>query len=133
MTATQLPVGSIAWTDLTVDDATGVRDFYQAVTGWQPVPLEMGGYPDFVMQRPESEDAVAGICHARGTNAGLPTQWLVYIVVADLDESIGRCKALGGRIVAGPKASMGNSRYCVIQDPAGAVAALIAYEAQAGA
>jgi predicted enzyme related to lactoylglutathione lyase len=31
---------------------------------------------------------------------------------------------LGGRIVAGPKAFGGQGRYCVIEDPAGAVAAL---------
>ena len=28
------PVGTIGWTDLTVPDADGLRDFYSAVVGW---------------------------------------------------------------------------------------------------
>lgn len=54
----------------------------------------MGGYSDFNMM-PEGPDMpVAGICHARGTNAALPPQWLRYIVVADLDASVQRCTEL---------------------------------------
>ncbi|MBW8873323.1 MAG: hypothetical protein JF614_00025 [Acidobacteria bacterium] len=43
--------------------------------------------------------------------------------VADLDASIARCLERGGKVVAGRR-SMGQARFCVIQDPAGAVAAL---------
>jgi len=35
------------------------------------------------------------------------------------------CQELGGRILVGPKAIDEKQRYVVIQDPAGAVAALI--------
>lgn len=114
--------GSIGWTDLTVEHAEQIRDFYAAVVGWKPSPVSMGEYSDFNM---ESADGVprAGICHARGSNAELPAQWLNYLVVADLDASIARCQELGGAVISGPR-SMGGSRYCVIRDPAGAVAAL---------
>jgi len=27
-------VGKIGWIDITVDDATGLRDFYKEVVGW---------------------------------------------------------------------------------------------------
>lgn len=116
-------VGTIAWTDLTVPNADEVRDFYAAVTGWKPEALSMGDYSDYVMATPEGA-GVAGVCHARGTNAGLPPQWLIYITVADVDESIRQCEQQGGKVIAGPK-KMGDGKYCVIQDPAGAVAALI--------
>ena len=76
------------------------------------------------MLSPGSEDASAGICFRRGMNADLPPFWLVYITVADLEGSISRCKELGGRLVSGPKGDTETGRYCVIQDPAGAVAAL---------
>ncbi|MFB3107254.1 MAG: hypothetical protein ACE1ZA_20350, partial [Pseudomonadales bacterium] len=39
---------------------------------------------------------VAGICHARGSNANLPPQWLIYINVADVDKSVQRCVEMGG-------------------------------------
>jgi uncharacterized protein len=113
--------GTISWQDLTVADAERIRDFYQAVIGWEPEPLTMAGYSDFVMNA--DGDAVAGICHARGANAGLPPVWLVYITVDDLDRSIEECHRLGGSLVAAPR-SYGGGRYCVIKDPAGAICAL---------
>jgi predicted enzyme related to lactoylglutathione lyase len=123
--ARTLKVGTIAWADLTIPDADQVRDFYRAVVGWTAEPVEMGGYSDYSMERADGQ-VVAGICHARGVNAGLPAQWLVYIIVADVDASAARCVELGGTIIAGPRGSAEQGRYCVIQDPAGAVAALYA-------
>lgn len=117
------PVGTIGWHDLTVEDAETVRDFYAEVAGWSWSALDMGGYSDFVMTPSGGGDAVTGVCHARGANAGLPAQWLMYIVVADIDRSIEACRARGGVVLAGPK-SMGEARYCIIRDPAGAVCAL---------
>ena len=124
MSDTPPPVGSIGWFDLTVPDAAGLRDFYAAVTGWTAAGLDMGGYEDYVMSKPGDGGAVAGICHARGGNVGLPTQWLLYIIVADLDASLARCAELGGEVITGPKGAGPGKRYAVIRDPAGAVAAL---------
>lgn len=116
-------VGEMTWQDLTVQDAEKVRDFYEKVVGWRAEPVDMGGYSDFNMIPPGGTDAVAGICHARGVNADLPSQWLIYITVDDLDRAAAECRANGGAIVAGPR-SMGGARLCVIQDPAGAVCVL---------
>ena len=66
---------------------------------------------------------VAGICHARGENADLPAQWMVYINVANLDDSIAACQQLGGQLLCEPR-QVGNGRCAVIRDPAGACAAL---------
>lgn len=114
--------GSITWTDLTVEDAERVRDFYHAVTGWTPVPLSMGTYADFVMKAEDGAE-IAGICHARGSNADLPPVWLVYITVDDLDHSLDQCQRLGGAVLTSPRSYAGG-RYCVIKDPAGAICAL---------
>lgn len=120
----QAPVGSIGWMDLTVENADEVRNFYSEVVGWTFSGLDMGGYDDYCMNEPASGKTVAGVCHARGTNAGLPPVWLVYVNVADLDASIARCRELGGDVVAGPKSFGGQGKYCVIRDPAGAHLAL---------
>ena len=117
--------GSIAWFDLTVPDAPAIRDFYAAVVGWRPEPVDMGGYQDFAMTAPGSGTPVAGVCHSRGVNANLPPQWLMYIVVEDLDASVQRCTELGGSVIAGPRGSSSDGHYCVIQDPCGAVVALV--------
>ena len=36
---------TISWQDLTVADAEAVRDFYQAVVGWEPESLRWAGTP----------------------------------------------------------------------------------------
>jgi predicted enzyme related to lactoylglutathione lyase len=118
--------GSIGWIDLTVPNAGELRDFYQAVAGWMTSEVAMGGYRDYCMHPEASSPPVAGVCHARGHNADLPAQWLIYITVADLDAAMARCRECGGRVIAGPKSMGGQARYCVIRDPAGAVAALYA-------
>jgi predicted enzyme related to lactoylglutathione lyase len=117
-------VGSIGWIDLTVEDAPGVRDFYARVVGWKPQAVPMGEYDDFNMTLPESGTPAAGVCHHRGSNVGIPPQWMIYITVADLDASVVACREGGGEVVYGPKDMGSHGRFCVIRDPAGAVAGL---------
>jgi len=115
-------IGKIGWIDMTVDDATGVRDFYARVTGWKAQDVSMGDYADYTMLA-KGGDAVAGICHARGSNAEIPGGWLIYIVVEDADASAAACVENGGEVVVAPRGLAGG-RFCVIRDPGGATAAL---------
>jgi hypothetical protein len=124
--APQHPLGSIGWADLTVPDGSALKDFYEAVVGWTATPLDMGGYADYLMQHPAGDAPVAGICHARGANAAVPAQWIVYITVADLDASLAACTARGGAVLTGPRSAGPGARFCIIRDPAGAVCALYA-------
>ena len=120
------PIGKFGWTDLTVNNAAEIRDFYQQVTGWTTSPVNMDGYEDFCMVSADGT-TVAGICHARGENADLPPMWLVYIYVEDLQQSIENCESLGGKKLHGPRKIEGG-QMAVIQDPAGAVVALFQAE-----
>lgn len=121
--------GNVGWLDLTVQDAPRIRDFYREVVGWGVTDVAMGDYADYAMVPPGSKVPIAGVCHARGVNAGLPAQWLIYIRVADLDASIAAGTRLGGRILAGPRGNPASGRFAVIEDPAGAVMALVQQDA----
>ena len=116
--------GAISGFDLTVPDAPAIRDFYASVIGWRPEAVGMGDYDDYAMVAPTSGEWVAGVCHARGVNADLPPQWLVYIAVDDLEASMQRCIAEGGALLTDIKGDA-EARYCVIRDPAGAVLAIM--------
>jgi predicted enzyme related to lactoylglutathione lyase len=118
--------GTIGWIDLTVEDAETVRDFYRELAGWTAAPVDMGAYSDFTMFPAGSETPVGGICHARGTNASMPPRWMLYITVEDADACAERCEALGGKVVVPPRDMGSHGRYCVLEDPGGAVAAFFA-------
>ncbi|RMH27782.1 MAG: VOC family protein [Planctomycetota bacterium] len=115
--------GAVGWMDLTVGDAPAVRDFYHAVVGLTHAGVDMGGYEDYTMSPPGGGDPVCGVCHARGANAGLPPVWIPYFIVENLDASLDACRARGGEALT-PVKPMGESRYCIIRDPAGAVCGL---------
>ncbi len=123
-TATTSKVGKIIWQDLTVPNAEEVKRFYTEVVGWKTTPHDMGEYHDYNVQAPASNETIAGICHARGTNAAIPPQWLLYVAVEDVEVSALKCKELGGEIIDGPR-TMGAEKFCVLRDPAGAVIAII--------
>ncbi|RMH70254.1 MAG: VOC family protein [Gemmatimonadetes bacterium] len=120
--AKRAKIGTILWRDLTVPDAAAIKDFYCDVVGWKAEVHD--GCDDFNILTPAEGECVAGICYAKGNNANLPPQWLIYITVENVAESAQKCVERGGKLVDGPR-QMGNHYFCVIQDPAGAVAALI--------
>jgi predicted enzyme related to lactoylglutathione lyase len=113
--------GHIGWLDLTVEDAPALRDFYQTVIGWTAEPVSMGDYEDFVMK--SGDEAVAGVCHARGENAGMPAGWMVYLTVEDLDRSLEACRGRGGQVRV-PTRTTPEGSIAVIEDPAGSICAL---------
>lgn len=116
-------LGRIGWVDLTVGPAVQVRDFYQAVVGFDIRPVDMGGYEDFCLVPKGGADPVAGVCHARGPNAEVPPVWLVYFVVADVAAAARTTQERGGRILIAPRPLSGG-QFAVIADPAGAICAL---------
>ena len=121
------PVGCIAWLDLTVSDALATREFYQHVVGWSVEDVKMRDadqlYADYNMLSDDGTP-VAGICHARGVNLGLPPIWMIYLPVGDLAESLRRVEEEGGKVI---KTTGDNGEYksAVIQDPVGAFLALV--------
>jgi uncharacterized protein len=119
-------VGAIVSTDLTVPNATELKDFYAQVIGWTPEELRMGtdsNYVDYVMKDAEG-NWMGGVCHARGANMGIPPQWIVYINVADIKESVEKCKKLGGKVIKEAFDSNGNYMYAMLEDPMGAILAV---------
>ena len=121
-------VGRISWLDLTISDASATRDFYEAVVGWsvQDVEMEDAGerYSDYAMCASDG-GAVAGVCHARGVNQGLPPVWMICLPVGDLAQSLARVEENGGDVIEARKGSNGDFSYAVVRDPVGACLALV--------
>ena len=110
--------GTVSWFDLTVDDADPIRKFYEEVTGWTNEPVDMGGYKDHCMVASDGA-TVAGICHAKGSNAGIPPVWIIYVQVDDIAATVDKCIANGGEVIQGAR-NAGGGTMAILKDPAGA-------------
>lgn len=121
-------VGQIIWRDITVPQTDPILEFYKQVVGWDfdPVPQETdeGTYDDYNAKDVEG-NVVCGICNKRAGNKDLPTQWLMYVHVADLEASLKVCVELGGQVLKRLLAEDGSLQFAVVQDPSGAVIGLI--------
>lgn len=115
-------IGAVNWFDLTVQNADVLKNFYKEVVGWNEESFSMGEYNDFLM-KDVNGNAIAGICNAKGGNKDLPPFWLIYINVKNLDDSLDSCKRLNGKQVSEIR-NYDEGRYCIIEDCAGAFAAL---------
>src|SRR5690606_20894600 len=96
------PAGRMGWVDITVDHAPAMRDFYRDVIGWSVEDVAMkdgeARYADYNMIG-SNGTPLAGVCHARGTNTGLPPIWMIYLPVNDLAESARRVAQEGGTVI----------------------------------
>lgn len=121
-------VGCISWLDLTVSDASAIRDFYRQVVDWsvQDVEMEDGSerYADYSMLGGDGNPA-AGVCHARGVNLGVPPIWMIYLPVGDFAESLRRVREGGGKIIKETTGADGGYAYAIVEDPVGATLALV--------
>ena len=88
-------LGQVEWLDLTVGDASRIKNFYQTVVGWKASEVDMGSYSDFNMNSADGKQTVAGICHARGLSSNLPAKWLAYVRVEDVTKSAELCTIHG--------------------------------------
>ncbi len=116
------------WTDLTVVDAGSLKEFYAKVFGWTVQEIAMsdenGTYADYAMIDKTGE-AVGGVCHKRGANADIPSQWMSYFTVDNLKESIDTAIAMGAKLLKENKNEKGEAFFAILEDPSGAVVGIM--------
>ena len=88
--------GTIGWVDMTTENATQIKEFYESVVGWQSESTPVDDYEDFTITPASGTEPVAGICHRKGANADVPGGWMIYLHVDDLAASLESCVKLGG-------------------------------------
>ena len=117
-------IGQMVWADLTVENSTELKDFYKEVIGWEVKNVAMKDgeeeYNDYTMMS-STENAAGGVCTKRGMNKGIPSQWIMYISVENVAESLQKALEMGGKSIHEIKNKEGNLQFAIVEDPAGAV------------
>ncbi len=114
--------GSLCWADLSTPDAKRASDFYSGLFGWQICadPKDPSGY----LHIKNGEHFIGGIPPSAYRPAGVPTHWMAYFQVDDVDASAAKAKDLGGKLCLSPMMIEGAGRISVIGDPQGAMFAI---------
>jgi len=114
--------GTLVWNELTVRDPDKALPFYRQVFGWTTSPMVEGESYELIQVNGRT---VAG-CMPMGPQLPehVPTHWMVYFAVDDVDATTATCSASGGQVVVPPfETPVGPA--AVLNDPSGAVFSII--------
>lgn len=111
--------GGLTWEDLRSTDPGAARDFYAAVFGYRYEDVEGAG-DDYRMFALPGGEGLGGIGGMMGAPDGVPSHWLVYFGVPDVDAAVTTAESHGGQALA-PAFDTPYGRMAALTDPAGAV------------
>lgn len=119
--------GHFSWNELITTDTKASADFYRKLFGWEPTPFvpkgAPAGGPPYTLFKTDANDMGAGGM-LQAPMPGIPTHWLPYVVVKNVDRSLATAVGLGAKALM-PVMSIGDvGRIAVIQDPQGAAIGL---------
>ena len=112
--------GRFVWRELITDEPSQVAGFYAQLFGWTANEIDMGT-PYTMLHHPQLNEDVGGA--TAPAMAGVPSHWLDYITVDDVDEAVAEVPTLGGEILVAPR-DIPPGRFAIIRDPAGAALAI---------
>jgi uncharacterized protein len=126
---------NFVWYELLTTDTEAAKGFYRNVMGWgtQRPSTSLPGvaYTLFTV----GERPVSGVMELpeEARKMGAPPNWLGYVGVEDVDAMVGRIKARGGIVRAGPHDIPNVGRFAIVADPQDATFALFKWSMPSGA
>jgi uncharacterized protein len=119
---------SFCWNELATSDTAKASDFYTNIFGWGKDVMTTGsphlGPMEYTMFS-NNERPAAGMYKIQPQMGEVPPHWLVYFAVDDCDAKAQKATELGAKIFAPPADIPGIGRFSILQDPQGAVFAII--------
>ncbi len=118
--------GIFCWNELMTWDAAKATEFYTRLLGWK---AEDSGMPGMKYTILKAGDTQAGGLMAMPPNVPkeVPSHWMAYITVDDIDACAKRVGELGGEVFHGPQDIPNLGRFCILKDPTGAVVSLMEF------
>jgi hypothetical protein len=119
--------GAFSWSELMTGDPAAAAAFYGPLFGWRVETVDMGGGPYHLLK--VGETAIGGIMKTPAEAGPMPPAWGCYVTVEQVDATVARVTALGGKVVVPAMDIPGVGRMAVIADPQGATVSVMQYSA----
>jgi predicted enzyme related to lactoylglutathione lyase len=120
--------GAFCWSELMTTDVPAAIKFYTKLFGWTTEEFPMEGMAYTLVKVAGTE--VGGIMTVPPEAEGMPPMWGIYVTVDDVDATAKLVEELGGKILLPPTDIPKVGRFCVIQDPQGAMISAITLAAE---
>lgn len=117
--------GAFSWCELMTTDVDAAKAFYTKLFGWDTEDMSMPGMTYTVVKA--GGKGIGGIMSIPQEAQGMPPKWGTYVTVDDVDETARTAEQLGAKLCMPPRDIPDVGRFCVIQDPQGAVICAISY------
>jgi uncharacterized protein len=109
------------WSELNARGMEKAVPFYNRVFGWTEHSLPMGeGQPPYTEFHLGGERIAGGVEMNPMVPAEVPSYWMVYFNVDDVDQAFRRATEAGAREMLAPQSFPGG-RFAIVSDPQGAV------------
>jgi hypothetical protein len=117
---------SFSWSELNARGIDKSIDFYKKVFGWGHKKSDMGDQAGMVYHEFQVDgDSIAGGMEMSDMiPAQVPSYWMPYFEVADVDKSFKKALELGAKEMVGAQDFPGG-RFAIVSDPEGAVFGLL--------
>ncbi len=123
--------GHFHWNELISHDAAAAREFYENTIGWTFKPMDMGTMTYWVAH--DGETPVGGMMDfTKDMPNDLPSHWMAYLAVDDVDARLEKAKAAGAEVLSPPFDVPGVGRIALLKDPSGAAVGWITPAEQQG-
>jgi len=116
---------TFGWAELNARGIEKAIPFYSHEFGWTHTTREMAeGQPSYTEFQVGSESVAGGMEMNPMVPALVPSYWMIYFAVADVDSSFRTAIEAGGKEMLAPHDFPGG-RFAILSDPQGAVFGLI--------
>lgn len=119
--------GAFSWFELMTADVEGATEFYGRLFGWTTEKMKMRSGMVYNVVKVDGEEA-GGIMAMPAQAGDMPSMWGIYVTVDDVDATAEAVREMGGQVLMGPQDIPEVGRFCVFQDPQGAVLSAITYK-----
>jgi len=116
--------GALVWSELTTRDPKKAEAFYTGLFGWR-IKLGGAGTPGEYREFSVTDHPMGGIMETpKEVPVDVPSYWMPYFQVADLEASVATATSSGGTVMIGPAPIPGTGRFAILNDPQGATFAV---------
>lgn len=115
--------GTFVWNELATTDVQAAKDFYGQLFGWDFVDQKMGDMTYTMIKKDNKEFGGIWTIPTEMQNQ-IPSHWLSYILVDNLEQSLEMARQNGATIVKGIQKAGDKGLFAIIKDPVGAHIAL---------